>query len=286
MIRLNQRLSRSDILVAPGVYDPLSAQLAQHQGCEAIFVSGAAVALTQLAFPDVGLASASELIDLVARIADRVSIPLLVDGDSGYGNAANLQRLVRNLVRAGASAVQIEDQIAIKPAAQLRARPLVPVGEMVGKIKAAQDARLSDDFLISARTDAMSLAGIDEALARAEAYVAAGCDLLFVESLTRRDDVERIARQFGGKVPLVHNLLEGGSPFANAGDAGAAGFSLALFPATALQCSVQAMTSAFATIARVGSSSELLSSMMSMKEINAIVGADELAAQIASYGPE
>jgi 2-methylisocitrate lyase-like PEP mutase family enzyme len=258
--------------------------LAQHHGCEAIFVSGGSVALTQLALPDVGLNSASELVDLVARIADRVSIPVFVDGDSGYGNAANLQRLVRALGRAGASAIQIEDQLAVKPAAQLRSRPLISVSEMVGKIKAAQDARPSGDFLISARSDAMTTAGIDEALIRAEAYVAAGCDLLFVESMTRREDVDRLVREFGGEVPLVNNLLEGGgSPFASAKEAEAAGFSLALFPATALQASVQAMSNAFATIAGEGSSSKLQSSMTGMKAINAIIGADELVAQIACY---
>ncbi|MBL0923130.1 MAG: isocitrate lyase/PEP mutase family protein [Sphingomonadaceae bacterium] len=284
-MKLRARLRQNQILVAPGVFDPLSAILAQHHGCEAVFVSGAAVALTQLALPDVGLASATELVDVVTRIADRVTIPVFVDGDSGYGNAANLQRLVRGLCRAGASAVQIEDQVAIKPVTHVRGRPMVPVGEMVGKIKAAQDARTSDDFLISARTDAMTTQGLDEALARGEAYIEAGCDLFFVESVTQPDDITRIIANFGASVPLVHNLLEGGgSPFDRAHEAEAAGFSLALFPATALQSSAHAMGRAFAEITSSGTSAGSRETMTSLKDINAIIGTDEFAMHIAGYG--
>ena len=284
---LRDRLLLDDMLLAPGVFDPLSALLAQHHGCEAVFVSGAAVALTQLGLPDVGLASASELIDLVARITDRVSIPVMVDGDSGYGNAANLQRLVRGLSRAGAAAIQIEDQVAIKPAARLRTRPLVSAAEMVGKVKAAQDARLSDDVLISARTDAMLSSGIDDAIARGEAYIEAGCDLFFVESVTRREDVARIVAHFGGSVPLVHNLLEsGGSPLRDAHEAAAAGFSLALFPTTALQGAVHAMGRAYAQLAASGSSASLADASVSLADINAIVGTDDFTARVARYGEQ
>lgn len=282
---LADRLRSGTILVAPGVYDPLSARIAEAAGCEAIFLSGAALALTQLACPDFGLNSQTELADSVARICDRVAIPLIVDGDSGYGNAAHLQRLVRALGRAGAAAVQIEDQVSVKPASALKARPLVTVAEMVGKIRAAQDARVDDAFLISARTDALSSRGIEEALDRAAAYVEAGCDLLFVESLASAGDAERLVAAFGGRVPLVHNLLEtGGSPFPDALAAGGAGFSLALFPVTALGAAATGLKTAYAALAQAGSSAGVRDQLTGMAELNRIVGTDAFAAAAAHYG--
>ena len=282
MVDLAARLRESRILVAPGVYDPLSARIAEQAGCAAVFVSGAALSLAQFGLSDFGLMSASELIDAVARIADRVTVPVLVDGDSGYGNAANLQRLVRGLCRAGAAAVQIEDQLAVKPPTALGTRPLVTVGEMVGKIHAAQDARLSGAFLISARTDALATRDIGEALERGEAYISAGCDLLFLEGLKRREDADALVAMVAGRVPLVHNLLEsGGSSFADAAEAQEAGFALALYPATGLGAAVSGLQSAYAAIA-AGSSAGV--ALTGMAAINAIVGTPELARRIAGYG--
>ena len=278
-------LRSTQILVAPGVYDPLSALIAEQAGCAALFVSGAAVAITQLAQPDFGLGTATELVDLVARIADRAAVPLIVDGDQGFGNAAHLQRFVRGLCRAGAAAVQIEDQLAVKDVADLRARPLVSKAAMVGRIKAAQDARTDDGFLISARTDALTTTGLDDALDRAEAYVAAGCDLLMIESVKRRADADAIVAQFGGRVPLVHNLLEsGGSPFVDAAAASRAGFAIALFPATGLGAAAHGLRAAYAALARDGDSEAVRGTMASLPELNDIVGTSKLASRVAHYG--
>lgn len=284
MNALSQRLGNGVPLVAPGVYDPLSAILAQTAGCEAIFVSGNALAVSQLGMPDFGLLASSELIDCVARICDRVSVPVLVDGDSGYGNAAHLQRLVRGVCRAGAAGVQIEDQVAVKPPGALQLRPLVSIAEMVGKIHAAQDARLDDGFLISARTDAMSTTNVDDALERAAAYVDAGCDLLFLESLVVPADIARLMAQLGGSVPLVHNMLEGGgTPYGSALEAGAAGFALLLFPSTALSAAATALAAIYAAIVRDGSSAAVLDRLGGV-DLKRTVGAGPLAHKIAAFG--
>lgn len=279
------RLSSGSILVAPGVYDPLSALLARQAGAEALFVSGAAVAMTQLGRPDFGLTTATEMVDCVARIVDRVELPVIVDGDQGFGNAAHLQRFVRGLCRAGAAAVQIEDQVAVKRIADIRARPLVPKGEMVGRIKVAQDARTHDGFLISARTDALTTTDLSNALDRAEAYVEACCDLLFFESVKSAADADTIVTRFGGRVPLVINLLEnGGAPFANAAEAGRAGFALALFPVTGMGAAAHAMRAAYAALVRDGNSVSVREHLIGMADMNEIVGTAEFVARIAAYG--
>lgn len=284
-MQLAARLSSGPILVAPGVYDPLSALIAQQAGAEAVFVSGAMAAMAQQAMPDIGLMTATELIDLVARIADRLTIPVFVDGDQGFGNAAHVQRLVRGLCRAGAAAVQIEDQIAVKPANALAARTLVSAAEMVGKIKAALDARQSEQFLISARTDTLWTRDINEALDRAELYVAAGCDLLFVESIRTRQQAEAIVSRFGGRLPLVHNLLKsGGSPFADASAAAAAGFALALFPATALGAAAHSLNAAYRAILADGTDRSLEDRVTDVAGLNAIVGTSAIVDGIARYG--
>lgn len=279
------RLRSDKILLAPGVYDPLSALIAEQAGAEALFLSGAAVAMTLLARPDVGLVTSSEMIDGVARIVDRVAVPVIVDGDQGFGNAAHLQRFVRGLCRAGAAAVQIEDQVAVKRVTGIRARPLVPPAEMVGRIKAAQDARTQDSFLISARTDALTTTGLDDALDRAEAYVAAGCDLLFFESVKIAADAAAVVARFGGRVPLVVNLLEGGgAPFADAGEAERSGFALALFPATGLGAAAHGLRTAYAALIRDGSSASVRGWLTDMAGMNAIVGTADFAASVAAYG--
>ncbi len=285
LAQLRARLASRPIVVAPGVYDPLSAVIAEQAGAEALFVSGAALAMSQLGSPDVGLLTATELADCVARICDRVAVPVFVDGDQGYGNAAHVQRTVRALARAGAAAVQIEDQCVVKPAAALRTRPLVPTAEMVGKLHAALDARPSEAFLISARTDALSTSGFDDALDRAAAYVEAGVDLLFVEGLNDRAQIATLVAHFGGRVPLVHNLLEsGGTPYPDAAAAGAAGFALALFPTTALGLAAGALRSAYGELVAQGSSAAVVDRLVSLPELNDIVGLSALTTQIAHYG--
>jgi 2-methylisocitrate lyase-like PEP mutase family enzyme len=280
---LRARLRQPPILVAPGVYDPLSALIAAEAGCEAVFLSGSAVAMAQLGCPDFGYLGPAALADLTARITDRIAMPLFVDGDQGFGNAANVQRLVRALERAGAAAVQIEDQLAVKPADQLRARPLVSAAEMAGKIDAALDARSSPAFLISARTDAASSLGLNSALDRLELYLERGADLLFAEGVQSADDATALAQRFAGRAPLVVNLLEGSSPFADAAQADAAGYALALFPVSAIGAAAHALCATYVAIAESGSSAAVSDQMLGLADLNALVGTEAEAARLARY---
>src|SRR6516162_6070794 len=179
---LRAHLARPPIVVAPGVYDALTAHLAEQAGFATLYVSGAAVAYTRLGRPDIGLVSLSEVVDIVGKIRDRVAARLIVDADTGYGNALNVWRTVRLLEQAGAGAIQLEDQVFPKRCGHLDDKALIPAGEMAGKINAALDARRSRETLVIARTDAIAVEGFERAIARAALYRDAGADVLFVEA--------------------------------------------------------------------------------------------------------
>jgi 2-methylisocitrate lyase-like PEP mutase family enzyme len=181
-LSLKRRLARGGVLLAPGVYDALTASLAAAAGFEALYLSGAAIAYTRLAQPDIGLVSMSEAADTLAHVCERVATPVIVDADTGYGNALNVQRTVRLFERAGAAAIQIEDQTFPKRCGHLADKSVIAAAEMAGKIRAATDARRSGETLIIARTDALAVEGFEAAIARARAYAEAGADVLFVEA--------------------------------------------------------------------------------------------------------
>lgn len=242
---LRARLREKTIIVAPGIYDAFSAWRAEQAGFEAVFVSGSSLAAMHLGRPDIGLLTASETADIVARIADRISIPLFVDADQGFGNAFAVARSVKMLERAGASAIQIEDQQEVKPADAPLSRPLVAKEVMADKIRSARDALVSDQTIISARTDAMSSEGLECAMERAHAYVEAGADMIFVESLTTKKEMERLASTFAGRVPLLHNLLRPDDEITTAAGAEALGYSVALFPGVAVNAAGVALEDSF-----------------------------------------
>ena len=225
------RLHRQPILVAPGIYDALTALIAERAGFEALYVSGAGISHSRLGRPDIGLVSMSEVVQTVALIRDRVGTHLVVDADTGYGNALNVERTVRLLERAGANAIQIEDQDFPKRCGHLDNKSLISAQEMVGKVKAAVDTRASKDTVIIARTDAVAVEGFDRAMARAALYREAGADMLFVEAPRQRDELGRIAAQLGKSVPLMVNMVEGGkTPVLPASELEAIGFALRDFP--------------------------------------------------------
>ena len=261
-------------IACPGVFDALSALLAQQAGFKALFLSGSALSYSSLGRPDIGLITASELVDAAARIADRVSIPILVDADGGMGGVADVARLVRQLDRAGAAAVQIEDQAEVKPANALTSRPLIPVEAMLGKIKAAQDARLRDEFLISARTDAAVSVDFSEAMRRAEAYVQAGCDLLFIEGVRTERELTQIGERFGGQIPLVHNMFLGGpSPVDNIEALGQFGFSIGLFSGASISTMIRAATEMLTELNRTGGLSGVADKMHNNATMIDMIGA-------------
>ena len=273
---LREMLASETIVPVPGVYDALSAFLAERAGFRAVFVSGSALAFAKLARPDVNLLTLTELADTVASIRDRVNIPVVVDVDSGYGSALNVARTVRTLERAGASGLQIEDQVNFKPPGDLTTRVVVSAEEMVVKLKAAQDARYDRSMVISARTDAFYTLGVDEAFHRADLYADAGADMLFVEGLGNRNDMERLVQQIGGRVPLLHNMGDGLGDVNTVDDAQLLGYSIALFPGVAIGSAACAIAKNFSLL-RAGTTAAFQHAFYKGSEMNTVLEVAQFA---------
>jgi 2-methylisocitrate lyase-like PEP mutase family enzyme len=274
---LRSRLARRPILIAPGVYDALTGLIAEQAGFEALYVSGAAIAYTRLGRPDIGLVSMTEVIETVSVIRDRVDAHLIVDADTGYGNALNVERTVRQLERAGASAIQIEDQDFPKRCGHLDDKMLIPAAEMAGKIKAATDTRQSPDTLIIARTDAVAVEGFDRAVERALLYRDAGADLLFIEAPKAREELEMIAKSVGRAVPLMANMVEGGkTPMLSASELEILGFSLVIFPGGIVRVLAKTATEYYASLAVHGSTQPFRERMFDFGELNELLGTPEM----------
>ncbi|MEM9341822.1 MAG: isocitrate lyase/phosphoenolpyruvate mutase family protein [Pseudomonadota bacterium] len=276
---LRTRLQDARILVAPGVYDGLTAAIAADAGFEALYLSGAAVAYTRLGRPDIGLTSVSEMADTMALIRDRVALPVIIDADTGFGNALNAQRTMRLYERAGANALQVEDQTFPKRCGHLSDKSLIPAVEMAGKIAAMADARASDETLIIARTDAIAVEGIDAAIARAEAYVAAGADVLFVEAPRSGDELGQVSRHFGDRVPLLANMVEGGAtPLQSAGDLETLGYSIVIFPGGIVRALAKTAGDYYASLREHGSNRPFADRMFDFDGLNERIGTDEMLA--------
>jgi len=284
---LRQRLGRKAILLAPGVYDALTASLATNAGAEAIYLSGAAIAYTRLGRPDIGLVSMTEVADTVGLIRDRVATPLIVDADNGYGNALNMQRTIRTFERAGASAVQIEDQSYPKKCGHLDGKKLVTSAEMAGKIKAAVDARANRDTLIIARTDAIAVEGYRSAVDRANQYAEAGADILFVEAPGSKSELSKLSSDLGTRLPLMANMVEGGkTPILSAAELEALGYSLVIYPGGVVRALAYAARDFYATLARDGTSAAFRNRMFDFAALNDVIGTTELLALGKSFGDE
>jgi 2-methylisocitrate lyase-like PEP mutase family enzyme len=276
---LGQRLLQNQVLVAPGVYDPLTAALATEAGFEALYLSGAAIAYTRLGRPDIGLVSMTEVADTIALVRDRVATPLIVDADNGYGNALNVQRTVRVFERAGASAIQIEDQSFPKRCGHLQDKSIIPAQEMAGKIKAAVDARVSEETLVVARTDAVAVEGFEPAIARARLYAEAGADVLFVEAPRSREQLAAVTSALGHLRPLVANMVEGGAtPLASAQDLGALGFRLVIFPGGIVRALARTARDYYASLHAHGTNGPFRDRMFDFSALNQLIGTPEMLA--------
>ena len=280
---LRARLARPPILVAPGVYDPLTSLIAEQAGFDALYVSGAGIAYTRLGRPDVGLVSMNEVVEAVSLIRDRVRAHLIVDADTGYGNALNVERTIRLLERAGANAIQIEDQAFPKRCGHLDDKVLIPASEMAGKIKAALDARHSKETLIIARTDAVAVEGFDRAVARAVTYQEAGADVLFIEAPKTRVELQRIPAKLKG-APLVANMVEGGkTPPLAAAELEALGFSLVIFPGGIVRALARTASDYYASLATHGTTEPFLDRMYDFTALNDVIGTPALIALGKQY---
>ena len=280
---LQARLTRKPIVVAPGVYDAFTALVAEQAAFRTLYVSGAAIAYTRLGRSDIGLVSMSEVADVIGTIRDRVSADLIVDADTGYGNALNVARTVRLFERAGANAIQLEDQSFPKRCGHLDEKRLVPAAEMVGKIKAALDARQSRDTLVIARTDAVGVEGFDEAIERALAYRDAGADVLFVEAPKTETELKRIPPALGG-VPLMANMVEGGkTPLLTAAELEVLGFALVIFPGGIVRALAHMASEYYGSLAAHGTSEPFRNRMLDFTGLNDLIGTPELLAAGKRY---
>ena len=281
---LRARLARAGIVVAPGVYDALTALLAASAGFEALYLSGAAIAYTKLGRPDIGLVSMSEAADTLAHVCERVEASVIVDADTGYGNALNVQRTVRLFERAGAAAIQLEDQTFPKRCGHLADKSVVPTRAMVGKIQAALDARRSEETLIVARTDAAAVEGFEAAIGRAQAYAEAGADILFVEAPRTREQLGAVTKALGDRAPLLANMVEGGqTPMLSGSELETLGFRLVIFPGAIVRALAHAARAFYGVLQRDGATDAFRDRMFDFEALNAIVGTPEMLARGRQY---
>jgi 2-methylisocitrate lyase-like PEP mutase family enzyme len=274
--RFAERIRRKALVSAPGVYDLISAKLADRIGFDALYMTGYGVVASHLGLPDAGLATYSDMVARVAQIAAMTQTPLVADGDTGYGGLLNVQHTVRGYEAAGAVAIQLEDQEFPKKCGHMLGRRVVPAADMAAKIRVAVDARTEPNFLVIARTDSRTTLGLDEALRRAEAYLKAGADLLFIESPESIEEMERIGRTFD--VPLVANMVEGGrTPILDAQTLQRLGYRLAIFPALGFLAAGAVLEKAYAGLKATGSSVGLDVPLYPFKDFSALMGFDRVA---------
>ena len=277
MSPLKPRLQQPQPLLAPGVYDALSALVAQQSGFEALYLSGASIAYTRLGRSDIGLTTATEVAQTLAHITDRVNLPVIVDADTGFGNALNTQRTVRDFERAGAAMIQLEDQTFPKRCGHLDGKAVVPVKEMVGKLHAALDARHNADTLILARTDALAVEGMDAALERAEAYLACGVDALFIEALRTPEQMQQACKQFAHRIPLLANMVEGGkTPIQSASELGQVGFKIVIFPGGTARAVVHTLQGYYASLHQHQTTAPWQNQMLDFDGLNAVIETESL----------
>lgn len=281
---LGAQLAAEPIVVAPGIFDGFSAAMAEQAGFSAAYLSGASIAYTRFGRPDIGLVGMSEVAETLSVIRERVEVPIIVDADSGFGNAINVQRTVRLFERCGANAIQLEDQSLPKRCGHLKGKTLVSADEMVGKIKAATDARASEQTLIVARTDAIAVEGLDAALERAERFAGAGADVLFVEAPRTEDEMRAVIERFKGRVPMLANMVEGGStPMFDAGGLQDLGFSLVIFPGGLVRAMARMQHEYFASLKTHGWNQPFRDRMLDLREPNDVLGTNQILEQGAAY---
>ena len=279
---IRNALAEQGQLIMPGVYDALSAKIAARAGFEVIFITGYSLSATLLGEPDFGLLTQTEVVSAAQRICSVVDTPVIVDADTGYGNAINVIRTVQDLIRAGAAGMFLEDQIWPKRCGHMRGKQVIPLDEQLKKLRAAVEARENSDFFIVARTDSRQALGLDEAITRGRAFTEAGADAVFIEAPESKEEMKQISKQVPG--PLVANMLERGvTPLMGPRELKDLGFDLIVWPLAPLYAVAKSLTDVYTTLRRDGSTLAILDRLMPFDEFNRIVGLEEKYALDTKY---
>jgi len=279
---LRQLLKQKEILVAPGAHDALTARVIEKSGFKAVYMTGYGQAASVLGKPDIGLLSMTEMLDRARKLASAVNIPVIADGDTGFGNAITVMRTVEEYEAAGVAAIQLEDQVAPKRCGHMLGRKVVSLEEMVGKIRAAVAARKDPDFVIIARTDARTVLGIDEAIRRAKAYEEAGADVIFVESVESVEEMKRVNSEI--KVPTLANMVEGGrTPLLTNKELEEIGYSLVIYPTASTYVTAKAMFGLMEELKANGTTAKSFDKMITFADFNDLVGLGEYQKLEAEY---
>ena len=283
--KLRNLLRELGIVMAPGAYDCLTARIIQNAGFPAVYMTGAGTSVATLGYPDLALATMSEMVGNAADIAATVDVPVIADADTGYGGILNIQRTIRQYQRAGVAGVHIEDQEFPKRCGHLDNKRVIGIDEMVGKIRAAVDARTDEDFVIIVRTDALAVTGWDDTMRRCEAYARAGADVLFVEAIRSAEEAERVVAAVD--LPLLYNYVETGkSPLFTAPELEQLGFKVVIYPASALLTVSKAVAGLMAELKSQGTTAHLADNMISLQQCFEIMGLSEMLALDESYSAE
>lgn len=279
---IRSALAEHSQLIMPGVYDALSAKIAARAGFEVIFITGYSLSATLLGEPDFGLLTQTEVVSAAQRICSVVDTPVIVDADTGYGNAINVIRTVQDLIRAGAAGMFLEDQIWPKRCGHMQGKQVIPLDEQLKKLRAAIEARENSEFFIVARTDSRQALGLDEAIIRGLAFKEAGADAVFIEAPESKEEMKLISEQVPG--PLVANMLERGvTPLMGPRELKDLGFDLIVWPLAPLYSVAKSLTDVYTTLRRDGSTLAILDRLMAFDEFNRIVGLEEKYALDAKY---
>lgn len=283
--KFRQLLQEPGIIQAPGAYDCLTAKIIEKAGFPAVYMTGAGTSVAQLGYPDLALATMTEMIGNAASLTEILDVPLIADADTGYGGVLNVRRTVRQYERAGVAAIHIEDQESPKRCGHLDDKKVIATGDMVQKIRAAVDARTDDDFTIIVRTDSIAVTGWDDAMRRCEAYMKAGADVLFVEALRTPEEVERAAKNLD--IPLLFNFVETGkSPLLSASELEDFGFKIVIYPASALLSVTHVVGQVMAQLKEHGTTSHLMDQMVSLEECFEAMGLSRMLAEDARFAQD
>jgi carboxyvinyl-carboxyphosphonate phosphorylmutase len=282
---LRRLFQKGELIVAPGAHDALTAKVVAQTGFPALYMTGYGQSASTLGYPDVGLMTMSEMVSRAAAIAEACNIPVVADADTGFGNAVNVKRTVREYERAGVAAIQLEDQVMPKKCGHMTGRQVISTGEMVGKIKAATDARIDNDLMIMARTDARTVHGIGEAIRRGKAYEEAGADILFIESPETEEEMRLIASSFN--IPTLANMVEGGrTPQLSNNELARIGYKIVIYPTASVYTMAKAMLDLMESLKKTGTTRNMYDHMMTFEDFNELIGLPEIRKAENKYLPK